>query len=62
MYLVTEKNTNKKYALKIIDMSKLCVDDYENIIKEITSQLKMNHPNIIKLYDFYVNGQMIYML
>ena len=43
-------------------MSILCEDDYENIIKEITSQLNMNHPNIIKLYDFFVNGQMIYML
>ena len=53
VYLVTNKFTNKKYALKIINKNKLMqvYGDCKLIYNEIEIHSKLNHRNIIRLYN-----------
>ena len=53
VYLVTHNITRKKYALKVINKHKL-IQTYGNcqlIENEIEIHSKLNHPNIIRLYN-----------
>ena len=53
VYLVTHNTTKKKYALKVVNKHKL-VQTYGNcqlIHNEIEIHSKLNHPNIIRLYN-----------
>ena len=53
VYLVTHNITKKKYALKVINKHKV-IQSYGNcdlIHNEIDIHSKLNHPNIIKLYN-----------
>lgn len=45
-----------------MDLSKLGVKDYENIVKEIESHQKMDHDNIIQIVDFMKIKKMVYIL
>ncbi|KAI8906340.1 kinase-like domain-containing protein, partial [Gorgonomyces haynaldii] len=58
--LVTENATKKKYAMKIIDKSKSRGME-EQIIKEITILKRIQHPNIIRLYECFETKDKIYM-
>ena len=53
VYLVTHKYTKKKYALKIINKHKLiqAYGDCNLIYNEIEIHSKLNHRNIIRLYN-----------
>ena len=53
VYLVKHKMTDKKYALKVMNKRKI-LQTYGNcqlIHNEIEIQSKLNHPNIIRLYN-----------
>ena len=55
VYLVTHNITGEKYSLKVIDKKKL-MDKQGNIdliYNEINIQSKLNHENIIRLYNVY---------
>ena len=58
--LVTENATKKKYAMKIIDKSKSRGME-DQIIKEITILKRIQHPNIIRLYECFETKDKIYM-
>ena len=53
VYLVTNKFNNKKYALKVINKNKLMqiYADCRLVQNEVEIHSKLNHPNIIKLYN-----------
>ena len=53
VYLVTNKFNNKKYALKVINKNKLMqiYADCRLVHNEVELHSKLNHPNIIKLYN-----------
>jgi serine/threonine protein kinase len=58
--LVTENATQKKYAMKVIEKSKSKGME-EQIIKEITILKRIQHSNIIRLYECYETRDKIYM-
>ena len=53
VYLVTHNTTKKKYALKVMNKHKLLqtYGDCKLIYNEIEIHSKLNHPNIIRLYN-----------
>ena len=53
VYLVTNKFNNKKYALKVINKNKLMqiYSDCRLVQNEVEIHSKLNHPNIIRLYN-----------
>ena len=52
VYLVKHKQINGYFAMKVIKKSKNDKDD-ENLMNEINILRKMDHPNIVKINDFY---------
>jgi len=64
VYLVTNKYTNKKYALKVINKYKLiqAYGDCRLIYNEIEIHSKLNHRNIIRLYNKQENDSEIQIL
>ena len=54
VYLVTHNITQKKYALKVINKRKLTqtYGTCQLMLNEIDIHSKINHPNIIRLYNF----------
>ena len=52
VYLVKHKQINGYFAMKVIKKSKNDKDD-ENLMNEINILRKLDHPNIVKINDFY---------
>ena len=58
--LATENATSKKFAMKVIEKGK--AKGLENqIIKEITILKRIQHPNIVRLYECFETKDKIYM-
>ena len=54
VYCVENKITGAKHAMKIIDKSSNCSDETDKeIFNEITILRTLDHPNILKLFEFY---------
>ena len=49
-----------KYACKELPKKKL--SDYEGLMREVNLMIKLDHPNIIKLYEVYENDKNIYLI
>ena len=47
----TSKETGKTHAIKIIDKAK--VEDMEDISREIEIMGKVDHPNVVKLFEIF---------
>ena len=62
VYLVTEKVTKTKYALKVIDIRSLPAEDHENIEKELAIHTRITHPNIVQLIDFFEEDDFVYLI
>lgn len=60
VYKVTEIATKKVYAMKVIDKSKSKGMEGQ-IVKEITILKKIQHPNIIRLFECFETREKIYM-
>lgn len=58
--LATENKTGKKYAMKVIEKAKAKGLESQ-IIKEITILKRIQHPNIIRLYECFETKEKIYM-
>ena len=54
VYLSYNKLDNKPYAIKLIEKQKLTELEcpIEFIYREISNQIQINHPNIIRLYSY----------
>ena len=57
VYLVKEKMSNAKYALKFLRHSLSNVKDVNFLYKEIEVLMKLEHPKIIKLYSYFATKQ-----
>ena len=54
VYIVSSKLTGENRVMKIIDKSKIYTDESEKkIINELSILQKMDHPNILKIFEFY---------
>ena len=60
VFQVRNKITKKLYACK--KLSKLVVKNLEKFRREINILIKMDHPNIIKLYDVYESNNSLYLI
>ena len=58
--LVKNKTTGILYACKELTKKKL--SDYEGLMREVNLMIKLDHPNIIKLYEVYENEKYIYLI
>ena len=56
------KLTNQKVAVKLIDKTKLTYRDYELIERENSIMKLVNHPNLVKLIDYYENEKTIFIV
>ena len=53
VYLVKQKMTNTKYAIKFLRYNFLNVKDVSFLYKEIEVLMRLEHTNIIKLYSYF---------
>ena len=60
IFLVKNKETKIKYALKEID--KNSIHDKSQYQNEIENLKKLSHPNIIKLYEIYEKSNLIHLI
>lgn len=51
--LVKNKITKQSFACK--ELLKKSLSDYEGLMREVNLMIKLDHPNIIKLYEYYEN-------
>ncbi len=52
--------TNEKVAIKILEKDKITdKDDLDRIIREMKYLKTLNHPNIIKVFEVYLNIYLI---
>ena len=58
--LVKNKITKANYACK--ELQKKSVSDYDGLMREVNLMIKLDHPNIIKLYEYYENDKSIYLI
>ena len=58
--LVKNKLTKANYACK--ELQKKSVSDYDGLMREVNLMIKLDHPNIIKLYEYYENDKNIYLI
>jgi calcium-dependent protein kinase len=59
-YLIKNKITGEKYACK--ELAKKNLSDYDGLMREVNLMIKLDHPNIIKLYEVYENTKSIYLI
>ena len=55
-------DTESTYAIKIIALSTLGENDYENVEKELDIHSNISHPYIIKLIDFFQDEEKVYLV
>ena len=60
VFQVRNKKTNKLCACK--KLSKLNINDLDKLQKEIKILMKMDHPNIVKLYEVFESENSLYLI
>lgn len=60
---VTHKTSNNTRAVKVLDKAKVKkYDDPNNLLAEIEILKKIDHPNIMKIYEFYQDSKNYYIV
>lgn len=63
MRVATHKKTNKKYAIKVYDKSKLTdTNRQRSVRREIKLLQKMSHKNIVKIYEAFETDDHVYLV
>ena len=63
MRIATCKRTGKKFAIKVYDKSKLTDSNRQRSVRrEIRLLQKMNHPNIVKIYEAFETDDHVYLV
>ena len=55
-------NRNATYAIKIVSRSKLSREDLEALFDEVDILKSLRHPNVVKLYDFFEDANLYYLI
>jgi NIMA (never in mitosis gene a)-related kinase len=58
-YLVKNTEDNNLYVNKVIDMSQFSKDQLENALREAEILKSLQHPNIIRCIDFFVDDKLL---
>lgn len=58
---VKKNNPDFRVAVKVIDVSKLN-SQFHSLIQEILTLKKMDHPNIVKIYEMYKDDETLYLV
>ena len=58
-YLVKNLEDNNLYVNKVIDMSQFSKDQLENALREAEILKSLQHPNIIRCIDFFVDDKLL---
>ena len=53
--LAIHKNTQEQRAVKIIIKENCTDNEYRKILKEVSIMKHIDHPNIVKIYEFFEN-------
>lgn len=62
VYLATHRSSRKQYAIKKVIISTLSKGDFENVEKEIEIHMGLDCPHIIKMYDFFKENGVVYLV
>lgn len=62
MRKVTSKKNKAVRAMKILEKSKVPADEEEKFISEIQVLRQLDHPHILKLYEFYQDKKNYYII
>jgi len=64
VFKVMNKKTKNIRAMKVINKLKACLDedDENNLIKEINVLRSLDHPNILKIYEYYSTPRKLYII
>ncbi len=62
VYLCVHKPSGKKYALKRQNLQKLRKSEMRNIRNEIIIHQSLDHPNIVKFYDYFIEKNYLFMV
>eukprot|EP01138_Halocafeteria_seosinensis_P004101 gb/GECG01004193.1/.p1 GENE.gb/GECG01004193.1/~~gb/GECG01004193.1/.p1 ORF type:complete len:681 (+),score=95.94 gb/GECG01004193.1/:1-2043(+) len=57
VYLVRDRITGERFALKCLEANKFDSDLIGDLVNEIELLKTLDHPNVIKLYEFYYDGE-----
>lgn len=60
VHLALNSSDLREYAIKILDINKIIKENLDkNLEKEVALMKKINHPNIVKLYEVMSTNQKI---
>ena len=62
VFLCEHKATGRKYAVKRVDLSQLCDFNADNVEHEIRAQQSFDHRHVLKLVDFFGEGQLVFLV
>lgn len=62
VYEVTHLPTNTRYSIKEVKLHELDSSSTLNVTKELEIHQKLDHPHIVKLHDFFVEQEVLYMV
>ena len=62
VFLSEHKATGRKYAVKRVDLSQLCDFNADNVEHEIRAQQSFDHRHVLKLVDFFGEGQLVFLV
>ena len=62
VFFATHKSSQKKYAIKDVDINSLSEQDFENVEKELEIHTQLDHPYIIHLHDFFKEKGHVYLV
>jgi len=62
VYLGKKKSTGEQVAIKVLDKTRITAKDYECMKDEIGILPQLNHPNIIKFYEYFETSSKLFII
>jgi calcium-dependent protein kinase len=62
VYFAKHKTMNVSRAIKVISKSKLSEAEHKKLVEEIKILKDLDHPNIIKVFEFYQDSKALYIV
>ncbi len=59
VYCIKHKETGERYALKTMDASKVSRELLQDLVNEIELLQTLDHPNVIKLHEYFFDGDTV---
>ncbi|MCQ2816219.1 MAG: protein kinase [archaeon] len=62
VFKVIQKSTKKVFAMKVVPRSADVTKEDKNFLREILILRKLDHPNIMKIFEYFVNEKFYYFI